>query len=90
MYDLAKLLRNAMRRRSLSTHAVAYATGIRTPRVSAFIEDGVSGPIRPTRQELTELARVLALPPAVVLGAGRLESEAASGDGTVRSTGGKT
>lgn len=88
MFDLAELLRNAMRRRSSSTEAVADITGIRRPRVSAFV-DGASKPIRPTHQELTKLAQALALPPADVLGAGRLESQTPGGGGAVPSTGAK-
>ncbi|GGW16571.1 hypothetical protein GCM10018980_19890 [Streptomyces capoamus] len=59
---LAELLADAMRRHHLSAEALAYATGIRTPRIRAFIEDGTDGPVRPTRQEVTELATALALP----------------------------
>ncbi|GGT03153.1 XRE family transcriptional regulator [Streptomyces cinerochromogenes] len=59
---LAELLVDAMRRHHLSAEALAYATGIRTPRIRAFIEDGTEGPVRPTPKEVTELATALALP----------------------------
>jgi hypothetical protein len=67
MHDLAQLLEDAMHRHHLSTEAVAHATGIRTPRVKAFLEDGAAGPIRPTREELAELSALLALPRTKVL-----------------------
>ncbi|MBL1103486.1 XRE family transcriptional regulator [Streptomyces sp. 5-8] len=69
--DLAELLADAMRRQHLSAEALAYATGIRAPRIKAFAEDGAEGPIRPTREELTELARALSLPLPAVLGVNR-------------------
>jgi transcriptional regulator with XRE-family HTH domain len=69
MHDLAELLRDAMHRKHLSTEAVAYATGIRTPRIKAFLEDGTAGPVRPTPAELTELSQALALPQADIVNA---------------------
>ncbi|WP_318199380.1 XRE family transcriptional regulator [Streptomyces sp. SCL15-4] len=69
--ELAELLAHALRRQRLSAEAIAYTTGIRAPRVKAFIEDGADGPIRPTREELTELARALSLPLPEVLAASR-------------------
>ncbi|GHD54176.1 XRE family transcriptional regulator [Streptomyces galbus] len=59
---LAQLLASAMHRRRLSVEALALATGIRTPRIKAFLEDGTDGPVHPTAQELKELADTLALP----------------------------
>ncbi|MGK5638233.1 XRE family transcriptional regulator [Streptomyces sp. URMC 126] len=59
---LAELLADAMRRQHLSAETLAYATGIRIPRIRAFVEDGTEGPVRPTPEELTELAAALALP----------------------------
>ncbi|MFJ6530556.1 XRE family transcriptional regulator [Streptomyces longwoodensis] len=59
---LAQLLASAMRRRHLSVEALALTTGIRTPRIKAFLEDGTDGPVHPTAQELKELADTLALP----------------------------
>jgi transcriptional regulator with XRE-family HTH domain len=59
---LAELLADAMREQHLSVEAVAYATGIRAPRIKAFAEDGTAGPIQPTSDELTELAKALRLP----------------------------
>ncbi|MBT2389212.1 helix-turn-helix domain-containing protein [Streptomyces maoxianensis] len=67
MTDLSQLLQQAMRRHHLTPQAVADKTGIRTPRIRAFAEDGAEGPIRPTEEELAELADALALPlPAVM------------------------
>ncbi|MFJ1709702.1 XRE family transcriptional regulator [Kitasatospora sp. NPDC088346] len=60
--ELSRLLRDTMRRRRLSPQAVADLTGIRTPRIRAWAEDGADGPIRPTDRELAELADALALP----------------------------
>lgn len=68
---LAELLADAMREQHLSIEAVAYATGIRAPRIKAFSEDGAAGPIQPTSDELTELAQVLRLPLGVVQTASR-------------------
>ncbi|KOV85616.1 hypothetical protein ADL01_08350 [Streptomyces sp. NRRL WC-3618] len=62
MHDLAHLLQDAMNRSHMSTETVAHATGIRTPRIRAFLQDGATGPIRPTQEELEELAELLALP----------------------------
>ncbi|MEU6366513.1 XRE family transcriptional regulator [Streptomyces sp. NPDC046931] len=67
--DLTELLADAMRRQRLSAEALAYATGIRVPRIKAFVEDGAVGPIRPTAEELTELAQALSLPLPNVLAA---------------------
>ncbi|PZG75311.1 hypothetical protein C1I97_37465 [Streptomyces sp. NTH33] len=44
---------------------------IRAPRIKAFIEDGAEGPIRPTPEELAELATTLSLPLHEVLAATR-------------------
>ncbi|MFH8486737.1 XRE family transcriptional regulator [Streptomyces longisporoflavus] len=62
MDDLSQLLQQTMRRRHLTPQAIADKTGIRTPRIRAFAQDGAEGPIRPTDAELTELAGALALP----------------------------
>ncbi|MFE6164762.1 XRE family transcriptional regulator [Streptomyces sp. NPDC056486] len=62
MDDLSQLLQKTMRRRHLTPQAIADKTGIRTPRIRAFAEDGAEGPIRPTDEELVELAGALALP----------------------------
>jgi transcriptional regulator with XRE-family HTH domain len=59
---LAQLLASAMRRHHLSAQALAQATGIRTPRIKAFLEDGTDGPVHPTAEELKMLATTLALP----------------------------
>ncbi|MGW5655081.1 helix-turn-helix domain-containing protein [Streptomyces humi] len=67
--DLTELLANVMRRQSLSAEALAHATGIRVPRIKAFVEDGAVGPIRPTAEELTDLAQALSLPVSDVLAA---------------------
>ncbi|WP_231904934.1 XRE family transcriptional regulator [Streptantibioticus cattleyicolor] len=56
-----------MSRRGLSAEAVAARTGIRTPRIKAFGEDGATGPVRPTEEELSALATLLSLPTAEVL-----------------------
>ncbi|WP_208897720.1 XRE family transcriptional regulator [Streptomyces incarnatus] len=68
MDNLARLIQQTMRRRHLTAQAIAEQTGIRTPRVKAFAEDGANGPIHPTDDELRELARSLALPLSAVLG----------------------
>ncbi|WP_405724594.1 XRE family transcriptional regulator [Streptomyces sp. NBC_00028] len=60
--ELTELLADAMRDQHLSTEALAYETGIRVPRIKAFVEDGAAGPIHPTSEELAELAQVLSLP----------------------------
>ncbi|MFJ7073446.1 XRE family transcriptional regulator [Streptomyces sp. NPDC098781] len=66
MAELSQLLRQTMQRRHLDAQALADRTGIRTPRIRVFAEDGARGPIRPTEEELAELAEALALPlPAV-------------------------
>ncbi|MGW6026744.1 XRE family transcriptional regulator [Streptomyces sp. NPDC055099] len=62
MDDLSQLLQQTMRRRRLTPQALADKTGIRTPRIRAFAEDGAEGPVRPTDEELAELAGALALP----------------------------
>ncbi|MGW7272751.1 XRE family transcriptional regulator [Streptomyces sp. NPDC054864] len=62
MDDLSQLLQQTMRRRHLTPQAIADKTGIRTPRIRAFAEDGADGPVRPTEEELAELAGALALP----------------------------
>ncbi|MEU0599950.1 XRE family transcriptional regulator [Streptomyces sp. NPDC006393] len=80
MDKLAQLLQQSMRRRHLTAQAVAEQTGIRTPRVKAFAEDGANGPIQPTDDELRELARTLSLPLSAVLGIAHpsVKSKAAS------------
>ncbi|MGX1507996.1 UNVERIFIED_CONTAM: hypothetical protein RKD43_006621 [Streptomyces graminofaciens] len=72
MNDLAQLLHDTMRRRHMTPQTVADKTGIRTPRIRVFAEDGSSGPISPTRSELTELADALGLPRPLVLHAAGL------------------
>ncbi|MFJ8768762.1 helix-turn-helix domain-containing protein [Streptomyces clavifer] len=70
MADLSHVLEAAMHRRHLSVQALADRTGIRTPRIRAFVQDGTAGPIHPTDQELHELAHALDLPlPEVLPGA---------------------
>ncbi|MFE9813072.1 helix-turn-helix domain-containing protein [Streptomyces sp. NPDC005548] len=69
MVALEELLQTSMRRRRLSPQALAEQTGIRTPRIKAFAQDGAGGPVRPTEQELAELARALALPLSDLLAA---------------------
>jgi hypothetical protein len=71
MADLAQLLQQTMRRRHLNAQALADRTGIRTPRIRAFAEDGAHGPVQPTEQELCELAAALGLPLPTVLAAAR-------------------
>ncbi|WP_241518753.1 XRE family transcriptional regulator [Streptomyces sp. CB03238] len=60
-----------MRRRHLNAQALADRTGIRTPRIRVFAEDGAHGPVQPTPSELAELADALALPLSAVLEAAR-------------------
>ncbi|MCY0943300.1 MULTISPECIES: XRE family transcriptional regulator [Streptomyces] len=67
MADLSEVLQAGMRRRHLSVERLANLTGIRTPRVRVFVEDGAGGPVHPTEQELRELAHALALPLTEVL-----------------------
>lgn len=67
MADLSHVLEAAMRRRHLSVQALADRTGIRTPRIRVFVQDGTAGPIHPTEQELHELAHALDLPLTEVL-----------------------
>jgi len=62
MAELSQLLQQTMRRRRLNAQALADRTGIRTPRIRVFAEDGAFGPVRPTEEELAELAEALALP----------------------------
>ncbi|MEE4544063.1 XRE family transcriptional regulator [Streptomyces sp. V4-01] len=62
MADLAQLLQRTMRRREVTAECLAEVTGIRTPRIRAFAEDGASGPVWPTELELAELAGALGLP----------------------------
>lgn len=62
MAELSQLLQQTMRRRRLNAQALAARTGIRTPRIRVFAEDGAHGPVRPTEQELAELADALGLP----------------------------
>lgn len=71
MADLSQLLQQTMRRRQVTAEGLAEMTGIRTPRIRTFVEDGANGPVRPTEQELAELAAALALPlPDVLEAAG--------------------
>ncbi|WP_241837892.1 XRE family transcriptional regulator [Streptomyces sp. CB03234] len=65
-----------MRRRRLNAQALADRTGIRTPRIRVFAEEGAHGPVRPTRLELAELADALALPLSAVLEAARTPAAA--------------
>ncbi|WP_405785919.1 helix-turn-helix domain-containing protein [Streptomyces sp. NBC_01367] len=67
MADLLHVLEAAMRRRHLSVQALADRTGIRTPRIRVFVQDGSVGPIHPTEQELRQLAHALDLPLTEVL-----------------------
>lgn len=76
MANLSELLQQAMRRRHLTPQAVADKTGIRTPRIRAFAEDGAEGPVCPTEEELAELAGALALPLPAVLAAAHPETAA--------------
>ncbi|GAA5063134.1 XRE family transcriptional regulator [Streptomyces sp. SID10815] len=69
MADLAQLLHDTMRRQRLDAQALADRTGIRTPRIRVFAQEGATGPICPTEQELRELALALALPLPTVLDA---------------------
>ncbi|WP_138897578.1 helix-turn-helix domain-containing protein [Streptomyces chryseus] len=71
MADLGKLLQVSMHRRHVTAQALAQRTGIRTPRIRAFVEDGADGPVHPTEQELAELADALGLPLREVLQAAR-------------------
>ncbi|MFI6416920.1 XRE family transcriptional regulator [Streptomyces sp. NPDC050842] len=71
MADLSQLLKQTMGCRRLTPQAIADKTGIRTPRIRAFAEDGAEGPVRPTEEELAELASALALPLAEVKAAAR-------------------
>lgn len=71
MADLSQLLQQGMRRRHLNAQALAERTGIRTPRIRVFAQDGAHGPVHPTQAELAELAAALALPLPEVLDAAR-------------------
>ncbi|MGW7461174.1 XRE family transcriptional regulator [Streptomyces sp. NPDC054797] len=61
MADLSHVLEVAMGRRHLSVQALADRSGIRTPRIRVFVQDGTAGPLHPTEQELRELAHALDL-----------------------------
>ncbi|MDQ0846543.1 MULTISPECIES: XRE family transcriptional regulator [unclassified Streptomyces] len=78
MADLSQLLQQGMRRRHLNAQALAERTGIRTPRIRVFAEDGARGPVHPTQAELVELATALALPLSEVLDAARTPKAAPS------------
>ncbi|KOG33036.1 hypothetical protein [Streptomyces resistomycificus] len=78
MADLSQLLQQGMRRRHLNAQALAERTGIRTPRIRAFAQDGAHGPVHPTQAELAELATALALPLPEVLAAARTPQTASS------------
>ncbi|MEU9108777.1 XRE family transcriptional regulator [Streptomyces xanthophaeus] len=67
MADLSHALEAAMRRRNLNVQALADRTGIRTPRIRVFVQDGTASPIYPTEQELRELGHALGLPVSEVL-----------------------
>ncbi|MFJ3204693.1 XRE family transcriptional regulator [Streptomyces sp. NPDC086989] len=67
MADLSHVLEAAKRRPHLSVQALADSTGIRTPGIRVFVQDGTTGPIHPTAQELRERARALDLPVSDVL-----------------------
>ncbi len=74
MDELGELLRVGMRRRHVTPQMLADRTGIRTPRIRAFTEDGAGGPVRPTEEELVELADALSLPRLDVLGSVHLRA----------------
>ncbi|MER7108664.1 helix-turn-helix domain-containing protein [Streptomyces sp. NPDC000229] len=71
MADLGELLQVTMRRRHLTAQALAERTGIRTPRIRVFVQDGAQGPVSPTEQELAEIAAALGLPLDDILDAAR-------------------
>ncbi|UFQ14378.1 MULTISPECIES: helix-turn-helix domain-containing protein [Streptomyces] len=71
MADLGELLQVTMHRRHMTAQALAERTGIRTPRIRAFMEDGAQGPVLPTEGELAEIAVALRLPLTEILGATR-------------------
>jgi transcriptional regulator with XRE-family HTH domain len=71
MADLGELLQVMMRRHHLTAQALADRTGIRTPRIRAFAQDGAQGPVPPTEQELAEIAAALSLPLADIRDAAR-------------------
>ncbi|WP_244315481.1 helix-turn-helix domain-containing protein [Streptomyces albidochromogenes] len=60
----------------MTAQALAERTGIRTPRIRAFVEDGAGGPVHPTEQELAELAEALGLPLPEVLHAAQVPAPA--------------
>ncbi|MFD3504147.1 XRE family transcriptional regulator [Streptomyces sp. NPDC058678] len=76
MAELSQLLKQTMRRRHLNAQDLADRTGIRTPRIRVFAEDGALGPVRPTPAELAELADALALPLSDVQEAARTTAPA--------------
>lgn len=76
MDALGELLQDTMRARHLNAQALADRTGIRTPRIRAFAQDGAEGPVHPTGPELAELAEALALPLTQVLAAAHLPAGA--------------
>ncbi|MEV4231387.1 hypothetical protein AB0J81_30725 [Streptomyces bobili] len=78
MADLSELLQQGMRRRHLNAQALAERTGIRTPRIRVFAQDGARGPVQPTQAELAELATALALHLPEVLDAARTPQAAPS------------
>lgn len=55
MADLSQLLQQGMRRRHLNAQALAARTGIRTPRIRVFGQDGARGPVHPPQAEPAEL-----------------------------------
>ncbi|MFJ2237910.1 XRE family transcriptional regulator [Streptomyces sp. NPDC087859] len=67
-----------MRRRHLNAQDLADRTGIRTPRIRVFAQDGATGPVRPTPEELAELAEALALPLPDVQKAARTPASASA------------
>ncbi|MFF8534427.1 XRE family transcriptional regulator [Streptomyces sp. SAS_267] len=71
MADLSQLLQQGMHRRHLNAQTLAARTGIRTPRIRVFAQEGAGGPVHPTQEELAELAAALALPLSEVLDAAR-------------------
>ncbi|MFJ1811222.1 MULTISPECIES: XRE family transcriptional regulator [unclassified Streptomyces] len=78
MADLSELLQQGMRRRHLNAQALAARTGIRTPRIRVFVQEGAGGPVHPTQAELAEIAAALALPLPDVLDAARTPQAAPS------------
>ena len=78
MAELSQLLQQTMRRRHLNAQDLADRTGIRTPRIRVFAQDGATGPVRPTPEELAELAEALALPLPDVQKAARTPASASA------------